>query len=163
VQRNDVPFPYPWIMPQSDIESLLTARLEQLGGAVERACELVDFHEEAQGVVATLNTPTGPQTVRAGWLAGCGGPHSLVRHKLGIPFEGSTYEEHFLLADLEMDWSRGRDKTHTWFHPSGMFVAIPFPGTQRWRLFADLTAAKGEVIPEVTLDLFQRLFRARTG
>ena len=163
VQRNDVPYPYPWIMPQSDIESLLNDWLERLGGAVERGCELVDFHEEAQAVVANVNTASGPQTIRASWLAGCDGAHSLVRRTLGIAFEGSTYEEHFLLADLDMDWSRGRDKTHTWFHPSGMFVAIPFPGTQRWRLFADLTAAKGEAIPEVTLELFQRLLRERTG
>ena len=71
-----------------------------------------------------------------------------------------TYEERFLLADVDLDWSRERNRTHTWFPPDGMFTVFPLPGSSQWRVFA---VVEGETAPPVSLEHFRRLFRERTG
>jgi 2-polyprenyl-6-methoxyphenol hydroxylase-like FAD-dependent oxidoreductase len=163
MQKLDTPYPQIWITPQVNVEQVLTTRLHQLGGVVERSCELVDFCDADSQVIATIkHDGDGSKTeeIQAGWLVGCDGAHSQVRKALGVKFEGSTYEEKFLLADVELDWQRERDRSHTWFPTEGMFSIIPLPNSQLWRVFA---VVDGETVPPVSLELFQQLFRERTG
>jgi 2-polyprenyl-6-methoxyphenol hydroxylase-like FAD-dependent oxidoreductase len=164
MQKLDTPYPQIWITPQVNVERVLTTRLHQLGGAVERACELVDFRDTGSHVSVIVNHHDGDgsrtEEIRADWLVGCDGAHSRVRKVLGVKFEGSTYEEKFLLADVELDWQRARDRSHTWFPAEGMFSIIPLPNSQLWRVFA---VVDGETVPPVSLELFQQLFRERTG
>jgi 2-polyprenyl-6-methoxyphenol hydroxylase-like FAD-dependent oxidoreductase len=75
-----------------------------------------------------------------------------VRKALGVSFEGSTYEEKFLLADVDLDWTRERDRTHTWFPPDGMFTVFPLPGSSQWRIFA--VVEDETTTPPVSLELF---------
>jgi 2-polyprenyl-6-methoxyphenol hydroxylase-like FAD-dependent oxidoreductase len=164
MQKLDTPYPQVWITPQVNVELALTTQLHHLGGAVERACELVDFREAGSQVIATVKHDDGDasrtEEIGANWLVGCDGAHSQVRKTLGVQFEGSTYEEKFLLADVELDWKRERDRTHTWFPAEGMFSIIPLPNSQQWRIFA---VVEGETVLPVSLELFQQLFRERTG
>ncbi len=162
IQKLDTPYPQIWITPQTNVEQALVTQLHHLGGAVERACELVNFSEVGSQVIATLKHGDASRTeeIEAKWLVGCDGAHSQVRKSLGVLFEGSTYEEKFLLADVELDWKRDRDRSHTWFPAEGMFSIIPLPNTQQWRIFA---VVEGETVPPVSLELFQQLFRERTG
>jgi 2-polyprenyl-6-methoxyphenol hydroxylase-like FAD-dependent oxidoreductase len=161
--RNlDTPYPRLWITPQASVERPLIERLLELGGTVERSRELADFRQIDSRVIATVRhgDSDAPEEIHAGWLVGCDGAHSRVRKTLGVSFEGGTYEEKFLLADVDLDWSRERDRTHTWFPPDGMFSVFPLPGTSQWRIFAVL---EDEAAPPLSLELFQRLFRERTG
>ena len=105
VQELDTPYPRLWITPQTSVERPLTARLRELGGTVERSCELVGFRQADSQVIATAKRGDTGETeeIRAGWLVGCDGAHSGVRKTLGVSFEGSTYEENFLLADVDLD------------------------------------------------------------
>jgi 2-polyprenyl-6-methoxyphenol hydroxylase-like FAD-dependent oxidoreductase len=164
VQELNTPYPRLWITPQTSVERPLEARLDELGGAVERARELVGLREESDQVIATVKRGDGGvddiEEIRASWLVGCDGAHSRVRKTLGVAFEGSTYEERFLLADVDLDWSRARNRTHTWFPPDGMFTVFPLPGSSQWRIFA---AEDGGTASPVSLELFRRLFRERTG
>ena len=164
VQELDTPYPRLWITPQTSVERPLAARLRELGGAVERARELVGFREAGSQVVATVKGGDGAadetEEIRSSWLVGCDGAHSRVRKSLGVSFEGSTYEEKFLLADVDLDWDRERNRTHTWFPPEGMFAVFPLPGSPQWRIFA---VVEGETAPPVSLELSQKLFRERTG
>jgi hypothetical protein len=129
---------------------------------VERSRELADFRQTTSRVIVTVKRGDSDETeeIHASWLVGCDGAHSRVRKSLGVSFEGSTYEEKFLLADVHLDWSRERNRTHTWFPPDGMFSVFPLPGSSQWRIFA---VAEDETTPPVSLELFQRLFRERTG
>jgi 2-polyprenyl-6-methoxyphenol hydroxylase-like FAD-dependent oxidoreductase len=161
VQELDTPYPRLWITPQTSVEWPLEARLRELGGAVERSCELVDFHRADPEVNATVERgddggASKTEEIRAGWLVGCDGAHSRVRKTLGVTFEGSTYDEKFLLADVDLDWDRERNRTHTWFPPDGMFTVFPLPGSRQWRIFAVI---EDETAPSVSLELFQKLFR----
>jgi 2-polyprenyl-6-methoxyphenol hydroxylase-like FAD-dependent oxidoreductase len=162
IQKLDTPYPQIWITPQTNVEQALITQLHHLGGAVERACELVNFREVGSQIIATLKHGDASRTeeIEAKWLVGCDGAHSQVRKSLGVLFEGSTYEEKFLLADVELDWKRDRDRSHTWFPAEGMFSVIPLPNSQQWRIFA---VVEGETVPPVSLELFQQLFRERTG
>ena len=161
------PYPYVLVVPQSGAEQVLLGLLHRLGGVVERGRELVDFREEGDAVVATVRAAgdeVGPaEQIRAGWLVGCDGAHSRVRKALGLAFEGSTYEEAFLLADVDLDWGRSRDETHGWLHRDGLFAALPLPRSRQWRLFADVSAGAGAAAPQATVELFQRLLVERTG
>jgi len=161
--RNlDTPYPRLWITPQASVERPLIERLLELGGTVERSRELADFRQMDSRVIATVRHGDSDATeeIHAGWLVGCDGARSRVRKTLGVSFEGGTYEEKFLLADVDLDWSRERDRTHTWFPPDGMFSVFPLPGTSQWRIFAVL---EDEAVPPLSLELFQRLLGERTG
>ncbi|HEV2744706.1 MAG TPA: FAD-dependent monooxygenase, partial [Rubrobacter sp.] len=159
--RNlDTPYPRLWITPQASVERPLIERLQELGGTVERSRELASFRQMDSRVIAKVRHGDSEEAeeVHAGWLVGCDGAHSRVRKALGVSFEGSTYEEKFLLADANLDWNRERNRTHTWFPPDGMFTVFPLPGTSQWRIFAVL---EDETAPPLSLELFQRLLSER--
>ena len=97
------PYPYALILPQSDTERLLEERLQSLGVAVERQTEVTAFVSDGDRVEATLRRPDGSmETVTADWLVGCDGAHSIVRHRLGVPFTGVTMDSDWMLADVHM-------------------------------------------------------------
>jgi 2-polyprenyl-6-methoxyphenol hydroxylase-like FAD-dependent oxidoreductase len=79
------PYPYALMLPQSDTERLLEAHLSTLGVSVERQVEVVSLSQTDAGVTTILRHPDGRQeTLESGWLAGCDGAHSTVRHGLGV-------------------------------------------------------------------------------
>jgi 2-polyprenyl-6-methoxyphenol hydroxylase-like FAD-dependent oxidoreductase len=59
---------------------------------------------------------------------GCDGAHSVVRDQAGIPFEGATYPQDFVLADVRTDWSLARTEVNLFFSPDGLVVVAPLPG-----------------------------------
>jgi 2-polyprenyl-6-methoxyphenol hydroxylase-like FAD-dependent oxidoreductase len=159
----DSPFPFVLILPQSETERLLEERLAELGGRVERGAELVGLAQEADGVTARLRGPGGAELeARARWLIGADGAHSAVRHALGLPFEGTAYEETFILADVRLEASLPRDEVHVFLAPEGVLGIFPFPEPGIARLIADVTAtAAGDAEASPTLERFQRLLDER--
>ena len=120
-------FPSPVVLEQSETEALLLARLRELGGEVEWRSSLVAYHEDADGVTATVRTPDGEQAIEAAWLLGCDGSHSAVRRLAGVPFEGSVYENIFEQADLKIRWSWPQGEGFGFFRDGGLVVVIPLP------------------------------------
>jgi 2-polyprenyl-6-methoxyphenol hydroxylase-like FAD-dependent oxidoreductase len=159
-----IPYPYGVTLPQSATEELLVEYVHRLGGTIERLREITDLHQHAQGVVATIkNVQTGSyEQVYASWLIGCDGSHSMVRPLAGLEFEGSTYHEEYLLADVELDWERSPQEVYVWIHSDGQFAAMALP-ENRWRLFANFYIGDGQDAPPASLELFQRLMRERAG
>ncbi|MBV9232019.1 MAG: FAD-dependent monooxygenase [Chloroflexi bacterium] len=163
---RDSQYPFLLILPQSQTESILNARLADLGGTVERSCELLNIRQENDAVVAIVNAAGSEsgdvEEIRARWLIGCDGARSRVRKVLAIPFEGTTAPEEFLLADVDLDWNRTRETTHGWLTRDGLFAVFPLPGGQ-WRLFATLQAQDTQEIPQASVEVFQRLLVQYTG
>jgi 2-polyprenyl-6-methoxyphenol hydroxylase-like FAD-dependent oxidoreductase len=161
----DVPsqYPYLWHLPQNRTERLLRARLRELGGRVEFQRELVGFGQGRDRVTATVRHRDADRAerVRARWLVGADGGSSRVRKTLGVPFEGDTQEEQFLVADATVDWDRPDDDAALWFHPDGLFVVFPMPDG-RWRLFADVGEYAPSRRPDASAETFERLLRERT-
>ncbi|TDC04366.1 oxygenase [Nonomuraea longispora] len=152
------------VLPQTDIEAQLRARLAELGTDVEWGTALTDLVEDEGGVTVVLD---GGRKLRAGWLAGCDGSHSTVRKLAGIPFPGAPLTDQWLLADVHAGWELARAGGHGWAHKDGPLFAMPMPGGEaddRWRLMAYLPGAKDERLtePEI-LAAFRRLVGERAG
>ncbi|WP_433295037.1 FAD-dependent monooxygenase [Actinoplanes sp. CA-030573] len=131
------PYPYTLMLPQSDTERILADRLHQLGGPIRREAEVVGIAPDDDGVTATL---AGGETIRARYLVGADGMHSLVRERSGIGFTGDAYAQSFVLADVRMDWQLPDDEVMLYFAPAGLAVIAPLPGG-RHRIVATLDDA----------------------
>ena len=139
------PYPFGLMLPQSETERLLEERLAGLGVTVERQTEVLDFTTSDSGVEATLRCADGQEkTVAAEWLLGCDGAHSVVRHRLGVPFSGETMDSDWVLADLHMSGYAFPDsEVSVYWHKDGVFVIFPIsPG--RYRVVADLPSTGGD-------------------
>ncbi|WP_353828274.1 FAD-dependent monooxygenase [Agromyces sp. SYSU T0242] len=125
----DVPHANTLLAPQYATDQSLRERLEELGGSVEYATRLGAFEQDADGVVASLESGAGTETVRARYLVGADGGGSTVRRGLGIAFEGTTDEsDRMIVADVTVS-GLGRDRWHIWPRSKGRFVALcPLPG-----------------------------------
>ena len=137
VSYDELESPYPYLLniPQNTLEQVLEKLVTRLGLKIERNTELVGFTQDAEGVTATLRHVDGQEeTVRAAWLVGCDGAHSVVRHTLNISFAGKSYSQWFGLADAKLQWGLRHDELHGFVHPTGLFFAIPLPGEERYRV-----------------------------
>ncbi|GBQ58922.1 FAD-dependent monooxygenase [Komagataeibacter swingsii] len=132
------PFCYLLMIPQPETERLLEEHFRTLGGRVERNTELVDFVDTGDGVSCTVRLPGGERAcVEAGWLVGCDGAHSLVRHRLGLAFGGDTMAVGFIIADVHVaGLAMAPDELAIFWHPEGAVMFFPvMPG--RYRVIAD--------------------------
>ena len=100
--RGDEHFP-PFVnISQSEVDELLAARLEELGVPIHLGHRFVRLRQDADGVEATFEAGGGV-TRRFDYLVGADGAHSAVRHAAGIAFDGYTFDDRFLIADVRAD------------------------------------------------------------
>ena len=118
-------YPYTLMVPQCDTEEVLLARLRELGGDVHRPYEVSTVAQDEDGVTLTMHTG---ESLQATYVVGADGMHSAVRAASGIGFTGSTYDESFVLADVEMSWAPGPDEVSLTFGAAGLAVVAPLPG-----------------------------------
>ena len=156
------PHPYALMLPQSETERLMEQHLNALGVEVERRVELIRFVADEDAVTAFLRRPDGgEETVDVDWMIGCDGAHSIVRHGLGMEFEGDTMLSHFILADLHLAGGPPLDEIKTYWHEAGPLVIFPI-GPGRYRVVADAGEPKaGEPTPDPTLEEVQSLLDQR--
>jgi 3-(3-hydroxy-phenyl)propionate hydroxylase len=58
--------------------------------------------QAADGAELMIETPDGPYRLAADWVIACDGARSSLRRLIGIEFEGETFEDQFLIADIKM-------------------------------------------------------------
>ncbi len=134
----DVPFGFTAI-PQYATERILREELAMHGVQVERGLQVTGFEQDAAGVTASLHGDGGLQTVRARYLIGADGAHSVVRKTLGLTFEGAAFEEQYMLGDVEVAWSVPPGWAVRSMHQvdgttDDLLVCIPLPGRGRYRM-----------------------------
>jgi 2-polyprenyl-6-methoxyphenol hydroxylase-like FAD-dependent oxidoreductase len=133
----DTPYPFLLFVSQAETERLLDARLAALGAKVERPVELLDFADDGDGVVARLRHEDGrEESVRARWIVGCDGAHSVVRKQAGLRFEGAPYPSDFVLADVAVDSDLAEGELHLFLPARGLLALFPLPGARRFRVIA---------------------------
>jgi 2-polyprenyl-6-methoxyphenol hydroxylase-like FAD-dependent oxidoreductase len=118
-------YPYALMISQAQTERVLLARFMALGGRVLRPRQLVALAQEASGVSATLDDGS---RLRVRYAVGADGMHSTVRERAGIAFDGGSYGESFLLADVRLGGNLPTDEVILYFSPAGMVVVAPLPG-----------------------------------
>ena len=139
------------MIPQDLTERVLENIFAAAGGRVRRGAEVQSLSETPTGARAIVRMADGgTNTIEARYVVGADGMRSVVRQAAGIGFTGSTYEETFVLADVDMSWPLGRKEAMLFFSPAGLLVAVPLPGTDRFRLVATLNDAPAQpTLPDI--------------
>ncbi|GAA0937442.1 FAD-dependent monooxygenase [Pseudonocardia zijingensis] len=96
-------YPFMLITPQYEVEQALTERLLAAGATVVRGAEVGDVRQTADHVeVAYRDADGADRTLRAAYLVGADGHHSVVRERLGLAFPGESVARSLVLADVRM-------------------------------------------------------------
>jgi 2-polyprenyl-6-methoxyphenol hydroxylase-like FAD-dependent oxidoreductase len=77
-------------LQQRQIERKLAERLQGLGGTIRRGHELAGLAQQADSVLLDVDGPDRSYRLRARYVVGCDGAHSMVRKQAGIGFPGVT-------------------------------------------------------------------------
>lgn len=144
---------------QPVLESLLRKRLaEHQHATVCFEAELVEFSQFENGTTVTLRAADGSsRNITCDHLIGCDGSRSFVRQRLDIAMEGSTFNERWLIIDLEGTSDRSRD-TKVYCDPSRPCLSLPGPhGTRRFEFMLHEREADEQVLSP---DYVDRLLRA---
>lgn len=89
--------------------------------------------QDERGVTVQVRGPDGRRfEVEGEYLVGCDGAGSTVRQTLGIPLEGSSFSERWLIVDLE---SSDAPSPHTLVFCDPKRPGIALPGPDRTRRF----------------------------
>jgi 2-polyprenyl-6-methoxyphenol hydroxylase-like FAD-dependent oxidoreductase len=147
------PFPFVLMLEQSKNEQLLHQYLLNHQKQVLWKTELEEVSQDAVGVRAQVRDADGAlQSIEAKYLAGCDGPKSLVRHQLGLLFEGSTFERTFYVADSRIQGNLSHEALNICFAKDSFVVFFPLKGAERFRVVGvfpeEFKKDEGEVLYE---------------
>ena len=117
-------YPYVLMLEQSITEKMLETFLNEHNIHVERDSEAIDFNDIDNNQVQV--TLADKQIIQAKYICACDGAHSVVRHKLKLPFNGRTYTESLFLADCKLDYAPLNKNEAAIYSASTGFAAI-FP------------------------------------
>lgn len=117
-------------------------------------------------VVLTIETPDGPYHLEAEWLIAADGARSTVRDLIGLRFQGLTFDDKFLIADIRMaaDFATVR---RFWFDPpfhSGQSALMHRQPDNVWRVDLQLgpdADIEAEQNPERVVQRLQRMLGDR--
>jgi len=126
------PFRYALSVPQPRTETILEQAFEDVcPGALRRGAEVVDISADKTGATLTWRPNGGDlRRSRADYLIGCDGMHSLVRRRLVIPFDGSSYPYSFVMGDFEDTTDLGANAA-VYLHRDGVVESFPLPEQRR--------------------------------
>jgi 2-polyprenyl-6-methoxyphenol hydroxylase-like FAD-dependent oxidoreductase len=130
-------YPYLFGLAQRDMELMLAERLAELGIPFERKTELLSFEQDDGGVTSTLRHEDGrEEQVRSRFLVGADGAHSTVRKLLDLPFEGGTFEQTLMQADIRAKFPFEPDPNEAvgFISQDGPIGFLPLLADGRYRL-----------------------------
>jgi 2-polyprenyl-6-methoxyphenol hydroxylase-like FAD-dependent oxidoreductase len=147
------PYPYLLVFEQSKHEQMLYNFIQHHGKEVWWQTTLESFSQDDGGVTAQIKNADGEtQTIEAKFIVGCDGAKSLVRHTLGLTFEGSTFERLFYVADVQIDWQFSHDAAHICLAQNTLTAFFPMPGENRYRIVGTFPSnsdkEEGEILYE---------------
>jgi 2-polyprenyl-6-methoxyphenol hydroxylase-like FAD-dependent oxidoreductase len=156
------PHPYALMIPQSDTERLMEDFVSSLGVKIERNIELTDFAVSSDSVTSKLRHRDGTEeTFESGWLIGCDGAHSTVRHKLGMEFVGDTMPSSWVIADVHLNHVPNPEEILISWHADGILAIFPII-PPRYRVIADAGLLRpGVAPPSPTMQEMQAILDTR--
>jgi len=148
------PYPYVFILEQSQNEALLRDWITAHGGSVQWGTALADLRTSPAGYAGVLESRDGTrQEFECQYLVGCDGAGSRVRHLLDMPFRGGTNEQLFFVADIDMEIGLPKDGLLLALNGSDFLGFFPMSGPRQYRAIGVLPAsiADPDDIPFATL------------
>ncbi|PVH77924.1 hypothetical protein DL98DRAFT_517059 [Cadophora sp. DSE1049] len=98
--------------------------LDKYGNAVQWGVTAVKVEQDDERVDVMLQHADGEENVRAKYVVGCDGAHSIVRKSAGLSFEGAVYPQDFILADVQLEWEH-KANLHIFIGHYGLLAALP--------------------------------------
>ena len=136
VEPTDAPYGYPRrnAFRQPILERQLHEGLKRFLHIETRfGSALETLTQDASGVVVGITGPEGLHTrIACDYLVGCDGASSTVRNLLGISLEGSTFDERWLIIDLE---NSENPSPHTKVFCDPRRPCVSLPGPERTHRF----------------------------
>ncbi|APC35515.1 FAD-dependent monooxygenase [Nocardiopsis dassonvillei] len=119
---------------QSRTEQVLDERLAAAGVRTLWNHRVTGISQDAHGVTVECRTPDGPVRLRGSHALSCLGAHGgVVREALGLSFDGTTFDDRFLICDIRADLAGWERERRFYFDPEwnpGRQVLIhPCPGS----------------------------------
>lgn len=106
---GDTPYPYVIQCEQFKTSRLVLDRLQSMPHVeVLFSHQVLDLTQSDGAVVVSVRGPEGIQRHEGAYLVGADGGRSVVRKQCGIPFEGFTWEERFLVLTTPFDFEASR-------------------------------------------------------
>jgi len=103
----DEPYPYNLHFGQHILAHLVMKHLERLPNAqVHWSHRVVGIEQDSNGVRVTAERASGPHQFQAKWFIGADGARSAVRHRLGLPFIGTTWPDRFVATNVRFDFAK---------------------------------------------------------
>ncbi len=96
--------PYGLALWQNHIEHILAGWVGELRVPIYRGCEVTGVAQDRTGVDVRL---ADGRSLRAQYLVGCDGGHSVIRKTAGIDFPGWDPTTSYLIAEVEMASGKG--------------------------------------------------------
>jgi 3-(3-hydroxy-phenyl)propionate hydroxylase len=128
--------------------------------------KVVGIERRPDGVTAEVETPEGRYLLDSDWLVACDGVRSTVRGLLGLEFAGRTFEERFLITDIEMKADFPPERWF-WFEPpfhEGQSALLHKQPDDIWRIDLQLEADADpgiERLPETVAPRIRAIVGAR--
>jgi len=169
----DTPYPFIFLLPQSQTEAVLIEDLSAQGIEVERGVGITGLEQDADGVTARGTDAGGREVaIRSTYTLGCDGAHSIVRRTQGFTFEGAKYAQTFLLADCRVEWPHGHGpfdhaRFRVFMNGSSIGLFLPLDGARCSRVMATDHSGKadqaGAAASEMGLPELQAAFSQAAG
>ena len=163
------PYPKAIYNGQYVTERILDQHLRDVGSTVEYGKEVVRYQEDASGAHVTCRLQDGnEEVIHADWVVSAEGSRSVVRHAIGLDFEGEKYVGYRIhVADVKARWTLATPVGQTFFmvEEHGYMGGQRLPGDPDRFYFYILTPDED---PEdqrdtVPLGLVQELVRKFSG
>ena len=158
VLKDDTRYPFRLQLEQYALSVLAYEALQRLPNAdVRFGHKVVNTVPAQDHVVVIAETSEGRRQFVADYVIGADGAHSEVRRAMGIPFEGMTYPELYLVQFTTFDFlERIPDLAHVnyVFSDEDWFVLLHSPGV--WRILFPMSpeeAALDALPDDATLEL----------
>ncbi len=130
-------------------ERILADYLRERGGAVVRGSRLVGVEHEDGGPLATIQQDGATEQVRAQWIVGCDGSHSVTRKIAGIALEGRDIDEPWAVFDATVPgWPELYEGNYAYFDDLPLILtALP---KQRWRAYLRPRSAESDLVDDAS-------------
>lgn len=103
LRKLEFPHPYGLVIPQARVEALLEERAKELGAEIRRGHELIGVSQDEDGITVSVRTDSRDCEMKAQYLAGCDGGHSVVRKEMGVAFPGVEPTVVGYMGDVKLD------------------------------------------------------------
>ncbi|MBX6318465.1 NAD(P)/FAD-dependent oxidoreductase [Pigmentiphaga sp.] len=98
------PYPFRLHVEQHKLSSIVAEALREHSNArVLFSHQCLGYEQDDDGVTVRVQGPGGTEEIRASYLIGADGAHSIVRKTMGTEFEGFTWPERFLVCATRYD------------------------------------------------------------